>query len=451
MEPREIFNSSTRGLLWTNDRNPLDDANRLLAMKTSHGPIVASSESQTLSPLLGWITDASYNPIYQPMTPYASAVSRSQDHSISSRQDAGTLCPRPRQVQSSTHKGPVSVGSADGSLSGEQRTNSVKTESDGGQPSPIAIGSLEGRMLAFWSSLSSRELLDYLEEKHLDRPSVPVLPDHADFEQRVQKCTACQGIGKDKQQVTTECKACGGKGKVIEIRHSAAERERRAKHKYFIDLMHRDLPDRILLESGYQQKAGPTKEQVLEGTVLYMQLLKKAHHLQDLTLPDHQQGTRRSSSASQEQAETIERQIRDRDAIIPIQKNRLEDMEHQISQCHCSRRTQPSASHKLERDVGEAEMLRAASSPNKRRRFSYELYSQDNAADARLEKGNDCSGKPLDDGTVQEDVDEPTPTRFAIHRGGEPSPMSATTRFSESGSFASTSSSWNEVSPKATA
>ena len=450
MEPREIFGSSTRGLRWANDRGPLDDAHRLLARKSSRGPSVASSEAQTLSPLLGWSTDASYNRLYQPMTPYASAVSRSQEQSNPPRQDARKLCSKPRQA-SSSNEGPVSVCSADDSLTGEQRTNSVKTESDGGQPSPIATGSLECRMLTFWSSLSPRELLGHLEEKRLDRPSVPILPDHADFEQRAQKCTACQGTGKDKHQVTTECKACGGEGKVIEIRHSAAERERRAKHKYFIDLMHRDLPDCILLESGHQQKAGPTKEQVLEGTVLYMQLLKMAHHLQGFTLPDHQQGTRRSSSASQELAETLERQIRDRNAIIAIQRNHIEGMENQQSRCHCTKRTQPSGPHKLRRDVSDAEMPHATSSPNKRRRFSYELYNQDSAADARLEKVHDCSGTTLDEESVQEDVDEPTPTRFAVHRGGAPSPMSATTSFSDTGSFASTSSSWNEVSPKATA
>ena len=143
-------------------------------------------------------------------------------------------------------------------------------------------------MSVLWAGMPLEEILHLCFQRDLPRPvsiSEPVpanLHDYLDEWTCARHVESCRGGG------TFKCEQCLKREKDRKtLKHSLAEVERRAWHKFFLLWLHKLVPDQLLQECGWDEttrspagtdstQASPTKIILLKASVLYIQKLTDA-------------------------------------------------------------------------------------------------------------------------------------------------------------------------------
>ncbi len=322
VEPQNIFGFSGRSVKALATKAPINDADRLLSRRSTCGPTLETWGAQFALPAFVGITSEpdliSRNPMQvrlkslnldytesaraallvedagKSSVKWESTMHKAEPHPHSDLPEG--LLPRPRLASApsqSEDQGRLMRPSV--SLPGlVPPPTSPNYESPSQSPpglirsvpfrpnSVTAVHPFAGKYRNKWDRLALADLRKTCFQKELPRPVTPQEPDPADFRPRPEPstCTTCRGSGKAKGQ-EKDCERCQGAGECVRGReHKDAERERRAWHKFFQDLMHINLPDQLIVDFGLNRKQGPTKERILEAFVMYYHMLVDLNHLE---------------------------------------------------------------------------------------------------------------------------------------------------------------------------
>lgn len=302
-----------------------------------------------------------------------------------------------------------------------------------------------------WKGLSVEELYKACYAKEVPRDVSPQEPDPADFPGRdLAQCEKCKGSGKV-EGLDKECKTCEGLGECVRVRqHKDAERERRAWHKFYQDLMHVKLPDQLIIKYGFNQKQGPTKQQILEASVVYIQKLLDLNDLQ----AEQRKALADESARKDTTIATLRMQLArngHHEQDIPLsaacntQNNQFGSARSHLPSC----RSLPNLSSPLLRAHPPTAHCHdyGSTSPPKRRKRTRLPEHQDVAAGPTFDDGDGAPSLQRYSGTTVDALDQTTPTRLNTLGVRIPSPFDKSAS-SDCGSSNGTDSSWEKLSVK---
>ena len=196
-----------------------------------------------------------------------------------------------------------------------------------------------------WSDLPLDQLLELCFRKELPRPMTitePIAANDSDLSSlEVCPCKDCKDRSKTGDG-EAKCRKCDGKGWFTKTqKHSKANMERRAWHKFFLLWLHRLVPDELLKECGFSYVTrtgatqGPTKDVLLKASVLHIQKLIDIIHLlrdKDYTLERAAEHMQQDLARRDVTIFELQQRLREKDeAIISLQKEmKQKDLYHDL-------------------------------------------------------------------------------------------------------------------------